>query len=193
MAKETARYWPQAKDLSFGIGYLTQVKYSSTLGFTATAGDMTRLAFIPVGEGDELEVQQEGFFQAPGVAANGQRFSFSDSDPFGNQWLNVWETASRQQDKLIRHNGVVAMGWSPASDQLAYIGPTEPAPSFYGPLSLLNLGSGKTEELTPDTVLAFFWSPNGRSIAYITLDSIVEPGEEQPAGPVRIDLDLSAS
>ena len=147
-------------------------------GFTARDSDDSRLAFVPLDDAREpSEIVQRGFFQAPAVAADGRYYSFSDEDPTGNRWLSVWDIDSNQQVKLIFHQGVVAMGFSPTRAQLAYTSPERPEQSFYGPLRLLDLESGESRQLIPETVLAFFWSPDGRSIAYLTLSTIEGPFE----------------
>lgn len=150
-------------------------------GFTARDSDLTRLAFIPVDDSEQTEIPQSGFFQAPGIAQSGNYYSYGDTDPLGNHWLSVWELETNQQKHLSHHEGVVAMGWSPTNSLLAHTSPALPAQSFYGPLRLLDLTTGTTKILVPETVLAFFWSPDGQSIAYLTL-SRSQPGQGQSAG-----------
>jgi TolB protein len=63
---------------------------------------------------------------------------------------------------------------------LAYITPGIEAPVFYGPLKLLNAGTGERMMLADDLVVAFFWSPDGRYIAYFTVadqnDNAIQAG-----------------
>jgi TolB protein len=164
-------------------------------GFTARDSDNSRLAFVPLdGISEPTEVSQSGFFQAPAVAANGRFFSFSDRDPIGNHWLSVRDIDQDQQVELINHLGVVAMGFSPTKPQLAFISPEIPDLSFYGPLRLIDLESGESRQLVPEEVMAFFWSPDGRSIAYFTLSTIEKPFnlEDAPvAGLIGEDLSVT--
>ncbi|MGD8855206.1 MAG: hypothetical protein PVG33_02680 [Chloroflexota bacterium] len=147
-------------------------------GFTARESDNSRLAFVPLDEdGEPQEILQRGYFQAPVVAADGRFFSYSDVDPAGNHWLSVRDLERDQQVKLIYHQGVVAMGFSPAAPQLAYISPEAQEDSFYGPLRLVDLEGQESRQLVAETVLAFFWSPDGRSIAYLTLEAVRRPFE----------------
>lgn len=149
-------------------------------GFRAQEGDVTRLAFVPVEpEGEEREVLQNGFFQVPGVSNDGIYYSYSDTDPTGRHWLSVWNFEDGKQERLVGHLGVVAMGWNPTRPQLAYTSPATVANTFYGPLRLLDLETGDNRLLFPGVVLAFFWSPDGQSIAFLTLDRIEEAEEEQ--------------
>jgi TolB protein len=156
-------------------------------GFTARQGDETRLAFVPVNPDDaHVEVPQAGFFQAPAISVDGRYYAFGDADPMGLRWLNVWEMENGQQVRLIFHQGVLAMGWSPARNLLAYTSPSIPVPSFYGPLQILDMDSGETEVLVDDTVLAFFWSPDGQSIAYLTLADVEDTEQAILPGVSRI-------
>lgn len=139
-------------------------------GFTGRVEDVSRLAFLSVNdELEETEIPQAGFFQAPAVAADGRYYAFGETDVAGNHWLNVWDAENDRQSRLVFHQGVTAMGWSPTASQLAYISPGAPRLSFYGPLRLLDLDSGDSLLLVEENVFAFFWSPDGRFIAYLTL------------------------
>jgi Tol biopolymer transport system component len=147
-------------------------------GFTALQSDNTRLAFVPLeGTGEGEVIRQRGYFQAPALTSDGRYFSYSDVDPAGNRWLSVRDIKRDQQVELAYHRGVVAMGFSPTGPQLAYTSPENPEDSFYGPLRLIDLDSGDSRQLVAETVLGFFWSPDGRSIAYLTLETVQRPFE----------------
>jgi TolB protein len=162
-------------------------------GFTALDIDESRLAFIQIGDAlDPAEIVQHGYFQAPAVASDGRFYSYSDEDPAGRRWLIVWDIENEQQVELIFHQGVVAMGFSPTRAQLAYISPERDARSFYGPLRLLDLESGEAQMLVPQVVLAYFWSPDGQSIAYLTLEELDDPLDFDDA-PVAMQSALSRS
>lgn len=156
-------------------------------GFTARDSDNSRLAFVPLDSASEPEeIIQQGYFQAPAVAADGRYFSFSDVGPAGNRWLSVHDIERDQQVELVFHRGVVAMGFSLTRPQLAYISPERQENSFYGPLRMIDLESGDTRQLVAERVLAFFWSPDGRSIAYLTLATLEKPFEFDDAPAARL-------
>jgi TolB protein len=148
-------------------------------GFTGDPNAQTRLAIIPIqGESQETEVKGPGFFQAPSVAFDGKYYAFASVDPIGIRWLTVHLTSNGFTQWLQPHLGVAAIGWSPTDLQLAYISPPDNRPSFYGSLKLYDLAQDDLRELVDRTVLAFFWAPDGRSIAYITLENF-ERGAER--------------
>jgi TolB protein len=66
------------------------------------------------------------------------------------------------------------MSWSPVRDELAFISPLEQMRTYYGPLRLMDAQSGDVRVLSEDVVLAFFWSPDGRKIAYFTVAQAAE-------------------
>lgn len=118
-------------------------------------------------------IARPGLFQAPGIARSGRYWAFAQVNRSGEPQLVV-DGRSSSNRLTIEHHGIAALSWSPTSDQLAYISPTEPVRTYYGPLRLLDPATGKVEVLTDDIVLAFFWSPNGRTIAYFTVANIAE-------------------
>ena len=55
---------------------------------------------------------------------------------------------------------------SPAGQAVAFSSPSTPARHCYGPLALVDAESERRRLLVNDTVLAFFWSPDGRSLGF---------------------------
>ena len=148
-------------------------------GFTGDPNAETRLAIVPVrGEMDETEVRGPGFFQSPSVASNGEFYAYASVDPLGIRWLTVHLTENGFTKWLQPHQGIAAMGWSPSAPHLAYISPPDDRLTFYGSMKLYDLVNDDLRELVDLTVLAFFWAPDGRSIAYITLENF-ESGTER--------------
>jgi TolB protein len=151
------------------------------------AGDDSRLALIdPNGDGNGDNISQPGFFQAPGVSSNGRYWAYAQVDGDDNGELTIFDAESSQQTVAQSHQGLVAMGWNPTSDVLAYITPGIDAPVFYGPLHILDAATGESQLLVDDLVIAFFWSPDGRYIAYFTVaetdDNTIQAGNPAKGG-----------
>jgi TolB protein len=66
----------------------------------------------------------------------------------------------------LPHMGQASLAWHPQRDLLAI---QRSEPRGFGSLSLLDADTGELEVVVPGRSLAFFWSPDGRSIAYLTL------------------------
>jgi TolB protein len=118
-----------------------------------------------------IPIAQPGAFQTPAFSANGRFYAYAEEQSGGLSWLVVTDTrpptlAPRRIEE--RHTGMVAMGWSPVADQLAYISGEHQGDGFHGALRLLDVDSGESRLLSSRQVAAFFWSPNGRFIATLT-------------------------
>ena len=73
---------------------------------------------------------------------------------------------SARHEVPVLGGGVV--GFGPDGDELAFIAPAKAGPPVtipIGPLRVVDAGSGAVRTLQPGNVVAFFWSPNGRTIA----------------------------
>ena len=138
-----------------------------------STGDLVGL--LDVDNGRQEVLATSGRFQAPDISPDGRFWAYATANRFRRNTQLVLHDTRTSERTTTAHDGLVAMGWSPTANQLAYISPAQESSFFYGPLRLLDAESGGSRVLSNDTVLAFFWSPNGRYLAYISL-------VESPAG-----------
>lgn len=125
--------------------------------------------FTAAGEMVDGGIEAPGAFQAPSISGDGRYVAYAQINPAGFSEMVVADIDA-QTEVRTRHNGVVAMGWSPVANQLAYINNATPEGfSSIGPLRLYDAESDDTMLLSGQNVLAFFWSPNGRYVAFYTL------------------------
>jgi TolB protein len=135
------------------------------------AGHGSRLAFIDLqGDSQDPELARPGFFQAPGFSRSGRYWAYAEVDAAANRRLVV-ENDGGEQRYSLPHLGQLALSWSPTEERLAFTSPLVDLPAFHGPLRLLEPATGESRLLTSDSVIAFFWSPDGRRIAFITIGS----------------------
>ena len=130
--------------------------------------EQSRLTLIDMNGDENDEIAAPGDFQSPAISANGRYWAYAEALEAGLSWLTVLDTETGEiyQD---RHAGQVAIGWSPTNDQLAMISGRPESNDFRGPLRVMDAYTGKGRLLSQDYVFAFFWSPDGRSLAYISL------------------------
>ena len=139
-------------------------------GFT---GDDGRLLYLGINDDGTTRVVQNnvarpGLFQSPGISPTGKYWAFGDLGEEGEPRVII-DGGNKFQPLVALHKGVAAMSWNPVGDQLAFISPDEHAQHCYGELRLIDAATGNARILTDQTVIAFFWSPDGRKIAYFTV------------------------
>ena len=137
-----------------------------------------RLAFVKLLDGKsqigetmitDLSVRP-GHFQAPGLSLDGRYWAYAEKHRSFDQSRLVVESQAGKQ-LLVDYQGIAALTWSPVAAQLAFIHPTPAAQHIYGPIHLWDAVSGVVQPLTEENTLAFFWSPDGQKMAYLTLDT----------------------
>lgn len=146
------------------------------------AGSDARLAFLDLASAQAGEnLARPGLFQAPGISADGRYLAYAQVD--GEQFQVVVETRDGSSRVAVPHLGLAALGWSPTQNLLAWTSPSIDQLSSFGPLRLLDAQTGEVSTLVRDTVIGFFWSPDGRRIAYLTLKGQSDsPSAGRPAG-----------
>lgn len=147
-------------------------------GFT---GEGSRLGFTTI-ESDTLteNLAPPGVFQAPGISPSGNYVAYAeDNELRGTQVIlqnNPLLIDREEVRREVKHEGAVALSWSPTEDKLAFTAPAKDEPAVFGELKLLEADSGLLETLSEKLVVCFFWSPDGKYIAYLT--PTLEQGED---------------
>jgi TolB protein len=129
------------------------------------AGPAARLEFLDItGSEPGRSIARPGFFQAPGISPTGRYLAYAEevNEEASQLVIADTETSDTQEE---RHPGQIAFEWSPSEDLLAVISAEDGAGHFYGPLRLVDARSTEIRLLTRETIIAFFWSPDGRTIA----------------------------
>ncbi len=131
-----------------------------------------------------------GIFRSAVVSHDGHDLAYVSSESDGSEKLVV---ASR--DGSASHEmavfGPAAFAFDPAGGGLASVAsnePVDPGATFpFGPLRLTDPRTGKVRTLLDGPAVAFFWSPDGRTIAAIVPS---HPGDTPgPAGTADIPAD----
>ena len=146
--------------------------HRNVLGPTAELGLTGLEAFEPAGTR-----AAPGAFQSPAVAPSGAWIAYASLDAGGTRRVVLERVDGVDRGETFRelpHVGLTAFAWHPRRDQLALQRPLVDAPHSYGPIALLDAATGDLEALTDDVSLAFWWSPDGGTIAYLS---------PVPAGP----------
>lgn len=83
--------------------------------------------------------------------------------------------------------GTAGVTFSPVDETVASIGPTKPGPTAYaiplGPLRVMDPASGKVRTLLDGSVVSFWWSPDGSTIAALRVQPIAAATPSASATP----------
>ena len=109
-----------------------------------------------------------GLFNAPGLSPSGRYLAYAELDSGATRIVlrgNTKENAALRRE--VPYEGFAALSWSPADDRLAIMNPPAAVRLPYGPVRLLDAETGDLTPLVNTTAIAFFWSPDGKQMAYI--------------------------
>ncbi|HMR98290.1 MAG TPA: hypothetical protein PKK96_05950 [Anaerolineales bacterium] len=126
------------------------------------------LAFLQLDSGvieDGLDTTPASF-QAPAWSPNGEQILYTRVNDDGKQELVVADSTGEFQQAIAEFELNTAFAWSPDSELVAYIEGTENLNvGIVGKLHVIDLATSE-DFFQADDVLAFFWSPNSRQLAY---------------------------
>lgn len=102
----------------------------------------------------------------------------------GRQHLVLGTPEGRELKELATADGQISFVPDSAGRRVAYAVTRLQVPTnAFGPLSVVDVQGGEIAEITREPVIAFFWSPDGRSLAYLAPDG---PEQEQASSPVTV-------
>jgi len=128
------------------------------------------------GEGTELaDLGTPGAFRSPAASSTGDWWAFGALEAGGVFRLVVEQSEQAQpassltgpERRALQHAGLTAFAWHPTRDLLALNRPVVQAPHSFGPLGGLDAETGLYETWTEETVVAFWWSPDGSRIGML--------------------------
>ncbi len=132
-------------------------------------GSAGRVSFYRAAGGAGEPLAEPGPFNAPGLSTSGTYRAYAE---FTGSVNRVVLAGNRPRNAELRrevpYEGVAALSWSPVAEQLAIMNPPRASPRPYGPIRLLDADTGDLTPLVDTAAVAFFWSPDGNYIAYLT-------------------------
>jgi Tol biopolymer transport system component len=155
---------PDGKALLLHIGGTSRDAFVGTYALTAE-------------QPQKIETEPAAF-QAPGWSPTGEA-----------QWLYARQSGANNQlvlgsanetRTLAEFDGGITFGWSPDGQRVAHALNT-PDSFLYEQLTLIDLADSAARVIFKGDLLAFFWSPDGTKLAYLT-GVLVEPSSIGRAG-----------
>jgi len=129
-----------------------------------------------------------GAFRSPAVTHDGTHRAFVVAGAAGSTSI-VLESRAGADRHEIPVPGMAAVSFAPAGDTLAFIAPEAPGPPIglpIGPLRVVDVASGSVRTLLSGSIVGFFWSPDGKTIATLRIpgpgdDDVASVGNAVPA------------
>jgi len=121
-----------------------------------------------------------GDFRAAGASADGRYLAYAQGDSAAGEI--VVESRDGESRQHLSVFGPAALAFDPTGDALASIAAdkpvTDPVAFPLGPLRLIDARTGAVRTLLGGSVICFFWSPDGRTIAALRLGSADGPSAD---------------
>lgn len=129
---------------------------------------------------------EAGLFRAPGLSGSGAYLAHATPGQGGSAAVVV-----ESRDGTTRHEvpvfGGAAFEFDPVGDTLAFVAPEAAGAAAelpVGPLRAVDPASGAVRTLLGGSVVAFFWAPDGRTIAALRLNGPADNNVASRAGAV---------
>jgi Tol biopolymer transport system component len=141
-----------------------------------------------------------GNFQAPAYSPDGSHLLIAGESDQGKQVLLLTDARGTQESMVAELQGGVAFGWAPTGTHAAYIASSRSDGPVVGGLSLVDLADPSApavSEVQAEQVAGFFWSPDGKQLAYF-VPALARPEEGQPTpapeagqGPIYLQMHVA--
>jgi TolB protein len=107
-----------------------------------------------------------GAFNAPVWTADGRTFVYAATQA-GRQQLVVQDAGAKKGRSVLPFEGLITFVVSPDGKRIAFQ-PFEGGEA--SPLTVVDVASAETTQVTDETVAAFYWSPDGERLLYLDPD-----------------------
>jgi len=115
-----------------------------------------------------------GLFRAPAISGDGRYRAYVTGTGAATGEV-VIETGDGSRVQRVRMFGPAALSFSSQGHELAFLAPSQATnravPVPIGPLRIVGTDPGEPRTLPGGNVVAFFWSPSGKEIAVLRLDT----------------------
>lgn len=138
-------------------------------------GDDVVLAPRPFHRTDARQLLASGDgFRVAAFSSDGRRLAYVSAGDgaagSGGNQLVVAELASGLARRVLEVGHQAAFLWSPNGLELAVADQEDSSAAAYSRLRIVPAEGGPARTLVAETLLAFFWSPDGRRMAWVALD-----------------------
>lgn len=128
----------------------------------------------PTPEGDESSIAVDAIaFRAPAISPDGAQVAYAGIRG-GVQGIFLAPTGASAagHTMLIETEGLTAFTWSPDGSTLAVAEQLRPGVPVFDRLRLVSADGRESATLVEDQLVAFFWSPQGDSVAWVGIEPL---------------------
>ena len=156
-----------AKAPSISIGPPTAIRWSST---------PARICSAPSSPFDARAApftMMSPLFRAPDISADGQTLAFITDVRQGYALFVGTPDGPEPFRELLSVEPPASLLWSPVDNVIAVADGGQSGSSGYRRLLLLDPNGGEPTILVEEPLVAFYWSPDGKHIAYVAIDTSI--------------------
>ncbi|MCH8186957.1 MAG: hypothetical protein IH862_12745 [Chloroflexi bacterium] len=113
-------------------------------------------------------------YSAPAWSPRTNRVAMFRDSGRGKQTLLVGDMDHGRVEAIAEVDGLASIGWSPDGSHIGMARAVGSRSGYYEGLWVVNADTGGETQVADERVLAFFWSPDGGRIAYITPSDAAE-------------------
>lgn len=147
------------------------------------SGPASRIERLELGAAEpETLSSRPAAFQAPAWSPTGDAVLFATELNENEPALYLANDRGEPQQALVRYEGAISFAWSPQGDRVAYIITNRSRPAgleqfAFGQIQVIERDGDAARTVSVDEAIAFFWAPDGRKIAYLSV--VIGPPLEQ--------------
>jgi WD40 repeat protein len=119
---------------------------------------------------EEVGSLAPGEFRTPSWSPDGKRLAYVDASDERVERLALYRVDDRVSEIVTTVDGHSAMLWSPDGRYLAISQALGETPHVFTGVSLVDVRTGRTEVISDDSLVSFFWSPCSRKLIAMSFD-----------------------
>jgi TolB protein len=142
------------------------------VGDGTSNGSKPELGILRLGPPDEFRSLGivPGSFRTPGWSADGRTLVFVANGPEGAQTISMVSPTGGDITRVATVAGQTAFLLAGDGTRLAWSSRSTADPLAYDGLEVVSSDGKRRARVTDDPVMAFFWSPDGQRLAFVTIE-----------------------
>jgi Tol biopolymer transport system component len=110
-------------------------------------------------------------FRVPALSPRGTQFAYFGDTGTGRSLLVSPVASPGDASKLLDVGGLAALAWSPNGEELAVADQRSAGGAVFDRLQIISTATGLARTVGEGPIFAFFWSPQGDKIAWVSLNT----------------------